>query len=103
MTWEEMLAAMQALGCRKDLLSMLEPGNWRCSLPAPICGNGLVVSDFGGGEHPGEAVAEAWRKIEAVKEPQYLSVRHPGLPERRYRWAGFMWLELPAAPPGAGR
>lgn len=90
MTWEEKLAAIQALRWGAGP-KMRSPGNWYVG-DAP----GIIEGDFyvgvGGSvaaPTPETAVEEQWKRL---TEGAPLVVASPGA-ERGYRWNGYMWKE----------
>jgi|GEM_PF-6208047 len=97
MMWEQKLHAMQSLAgsFTPSLLKMLSPGNWLCSIPGEIGGDGMLRSPCCAGTTPEAAVGEAWREaVTELPEAHHLAVSAGGH-RRRYRWAGFMWVEIP--------
>lgn len=87
MNWQEKLAAMQSL--EPDLLKIRFPGEWACSVPGEIGGDGLLESTFGQGHDPESAVNDAWGIILGLPKDRYLRVKN-----RNLRWIGFMFSDV---------
>lgn len=93
MTWEQKLAAMLVLSGGTMPLVMVQPGNWMCCHPGEIGGDGLLRSVPQRAASPEAAVNATWDAILALPSDRYLEVNRDGA-RRRYRWGGFMWLEV---------
>jgi hypothetical protein len=93
MTWEQKLAALQAL-CDTSL-RMRKPGDWYVSATGRgIGGDGLSRGAYGNGKTPQEAVEDDWRQIvEHLPSDRYVIARSYSI-EKRVRWNGFMWSEV---------
>lgn len=91
--WEEKLSALQAL--TDTCLRMRSPGDWyvmahgRC-----IGGDGFLRGSYGNGKTPQEAVEDDWRQMTTHPLSSYIVVGS-GEKERRVRWNGFMWVDVP--------
>ncbi len=91
MTWEQKLQAIQSLANQLvGEVNMRKPGDWYCSVPADIGGDGFVSSAFGNGANPMAAVNNAWEQIVNLKPGLYLKLRDG----RKVRWNGFMFADV---------
>lgn len=95
MSWEEKLAALQAL--TDTCLQMRRPGEWYVSARyRAIGGNGVLSGTYGEGLSPSQAVENDWLLIvEHLAPGLFIVIEAPDAPRRHFRWAGFMWKELP--------
>ncbi len=95
LSWEEKLAAFQALS--EHSLRMRAPGNWYVSADIMLKearDSGVVVGTYGNGVTPANAVHDHWNKYVAeIPDDGYVWVPRG---ERRVRWNGFMWADVPA-------
>ena len=93
MTWEEKLAAIQAL-CETHI-GMRAPGDWYVyAKHIEIGGNGMLESCTGNGNSPSAAVDAHWKKLTELSSGRYLVLN--AMTERKhFRWNGFMWSQLP--------
>lgn len=82
MKWEEKLHIMQTL--EPNLLKMRSPGNWYCSVPGEIGGNGILQSDFFNAKTPTLAVLGAWIIVESLPENRHLRIS--GMDGKSFRW-----------------
>ncbi len=94
MTWEQKLAAFQALG--DTSLRMRVPGDWYVSADSVNVkakpDDCFVTGLYGNGATPEAAVEDHWRQLASELEPSaHLSIRSG---ERRVRWNGFMWADV---------
>lgn len=92
MTWEEKLAAVNAL--ERCGLHMRRPGEWYADGPDMSKPNyGFLRGSVGNGGSPEEAVNDLWS---AVTEPGWYVVLHPMDPNRRREvsWNGHMWKDV---------
>ena len=94
MNYEEKLAVLQSLQPRAELLRMLGPGAWRCSLPGAIdreCGGyrkNTVVR-----QNAFEAVEACFALLEELRGDEALRII-AGLSAKFYRWSGTCWVEV---------
>ncbi len=90
MTWEEKLAALQAI--TDTSLCMRAPGDWYVSAhDRAIGGDGLLLTvSYGNGKTPEEAVNADWMEMTILPDHKYIQVG-----DRKYRWCKFMWREQP--------
>ena len=101
MTWEQKFQALQSIA---DIcLHMRKPGDWYVSMKAEIHEAFFLVSSYGKGTTPQEAIEDHWRKFSNLPYDNYVVVK-AGTPERKaLRWNNFMWQtveEEPEAPDG---
>jgi hypothetical protein len=96
MTWEQKLAAIQALG--EAHLCMRRPGDWYVSQSRTEVkerGSSVLSSAFGNGATPEEAVLDHWRQLAEVG-PTFIVVIDAYSERRRHvRWNGYMWADEP--------
>lgn len=95
MTWEQKLAALQALGGECHL-AMRSPGNWYVAEKGfSIGGDGMLTSQTQSEPSPADAVEECWSQhVTNLPANRYLAVE--GNDSRKhFRWNGYMWQELP--------
>jgi hypothetical protein len=96
LTTEQKLEAVQALvGPFGVELKMRAPGGWYVSLRLDIGGDGFLSSAAYNGTTPFAAIDQMWREITNLPEGKYLVVRVADAGERRVRWNGFMWQDVP--------
>lgn len=97
MTWEEKLAACQALAeCH---LRMRKPGDWYVSHRADVATGCMLEGRFGNGNDPREAVENHWCELTMLKGDERVVVG--AMDQRReVRWNGFMWQDWKEAPRG---
>ena len=87
-TWEDRLAAMQAL--TECSLRMRSPGNWYVETSVEIGDGAILSSAYGNGETPEQAVEQTWKNVTTLRDDQYLAVRRHG--ERlNAMWDGDAW------------
>jgi hypothetical protein len=99
MTWEQKLAALQAL--TEHTLQMRSPGDWYVGASIEIGGDGLLKGEYGNGDTPESAVCDHWDRLTNIQAHEYLVVSNPidfaGNNRRSYhRWNGFMWTDAQA-------
>lgn len=97
MTWEEKLAACQAL-CKTEL-HMRKPGDWYVGWRAEAVRTdkpGMLVGVYGEGKTPEEAVENHWREVVTSPKTDRLVVLPYGAPGRRrdVRWNGGWWVDV---------
>lgn len=94
MTWEEKLAALNALS--ETVLTMREPGKWHCSVRSAEIGGDSVLQSIGGrGQSPEEAVLNAWAMATEWKPPKrYIALNAYSDGRRQVKWNGYMWVEV---------
>lgn len=98
MTWEEKIQALQAIA--ECTLRMRKPGNWYVSFNAGIGGDGFIRGDYGNGKNPEEAVIAHWDIFTTnLPSDRYIIVNGNYKGEKRVRWNGFMWEDIPFVPP----
>lgn len=92
MTWEQKLAALQALAeCH---LCMRKPGDWYVSHRVDVGGEGFLRGSYGNGKTPEEAVNDHWEIYTAQLKPGNVVVAYGNSDrEKRVRWNGFMWQD----------
>jgi hypothetical protein len=93
MTWEQKLLAIKALArCDTSVgLHMRRPGDWYVGgTSINIKSKNMLSSVSGGGPDPETAVDRYWDALTGIG-PEQLLVVHGDLPDRGYRWNGFMW------------
>lgn len=96
MTWEEKLAALQALG--DTSLRMRKPGDWYVSPSSRDVwerGSGVLVSVYGNGSTPQEAVEDDWRKMTELDANCVVVINARGSNRRQVIWNGYMWRDVP--------
>jgi hypothetical protein len=92
-TWEEKLAAFQALGdCS---LKMRSPGDWYVSghLEWMTPGSGMLEGKYGNGKTPEEVVLDHWEQLTDPKG--YLVIDAMSKDRRHVKWNGYMWEDTP--------
>jgi len=92
MNWEQKLDKLQEL--KPHLLNMLAPGRWQCSVPGEISDNGLLVSEFGTGTSPSEAVNKAYNMVELLPKNQHIITTGLTLPRKCYRLYNGDWVQV---------
>jgi hypothetical protein len=59
-------------------------------------GDGFLGSITGNGDTPQQAISALWEQARDLGKSSLFIVHDPpGGPRRHFRWAGFMWKELP--------
>jgi hypothetical protein len=104
MTWEQKLAACQALGeCH---LMMRKPGDWYVSQRVSVKereGDGVIVGRYGNGATPEEAAEDHFNELTAKTPLAYVVIDEMRPARRHVRWNGFMWEDVGvSAPRGVG-
>jgi hypothetical protein len=99
MTWEQKLAALQALGdCS---LRMREPGDWYVCDHIEIGGNGFLLSPTCGETTPEKAVETVWAQyVTNLPSDRHLVINAGAINRRHVRWNGYMWKDLPVGKEG---
>ena len=92
MTWEEKLAAMQALAATE--IAMRKPGDWYCHMHAEIGGNGMLCGVISSKATPQDAVEDVWREVSELPTGRYLVMNAHGSNRRAVRWNGYMWADV---------
>lgn len=93
MTWEQKLAACQALSACS--LKMREPGDWYVSQDVEIKDKSILKGEYGNGTTPEEAVEDHWTRLTQLAAHEYLVTRAGGGELRKaVRWNGFMWDQV---------
>lgn len=90
MTWEEKLAACQALS--ECSLKMRSPGNWyvqQCG--TDITQGSMLVGKYGNGQTPQQAVEDHWLKLTELAPQEYIVIRAYGEDRLAVKWNGYMW------------
>lgn len=100
MTWEEKLAALQALDSGAHV-RMRKPGDWYVSWRPNVREDHFLVGEYGNGNSPQAAVESHWDKITNLPADKWLVFdNYTG--RRSVRWNGFMWQDVEAfVPKGA--
>ena len=96
MTWEQKLAALNALSADRCMMTMLQPGVWSLRVPrAELKQGGILGSLSATGASP-EAVVEAvWRRATVPPKGAYVVLNAMGENKRRaVAWNGYMWADL---------
>jgi len=98
LTWQEKAAALDALS--EIRLLIRKPGDWYVHQNVSVGdGSATLVGAYGNGETPEAALNDHWRAlvtdlVGCGPTEKYLVVSgEKG--NRRVRWNGFMWIELP--------
>lgn len=88
-TWEDRLAALQALSDAS--LRMRKPGDWYVSMSQTSISDGFMLSSgAGNGSTPAEAVEDIWQRYTNLPEGQVIAIGYP--PERTNAvWDGTGW------------
>ena len=99
MTWQEKAAALDALA--EIQVMIRKPGDWYVSQRVEIKDDGVLISSYGNGVTPEEAIENHWRELvdEIADTPKYLVVRAFQDQRRAVRWNGFMWQDVAEPPP----
>lgn len=93
MTWEQKLAALQAL-MPDTCLRMRKPGDWYVDARGrSIGGDGLLHGNYGNGKTPEAAIENDWLQMTEIPSDRYIVVQCGG-ERRQFRWSGFMWSEV---------
>lgn len=95
MNWEQKLEALNALApCQ---LLMRKPGDWYVSQNVERTEGSFLVSAYGNGCTPEEAVNDHWRAVAEESTPtQPVVLNAYSLEGRReVYWRGFMWADVP--------
>lgn len=93
MNWEQMFEAINALSLAT--LRMRKPGDWYVSASTEIKQGGMLVSAYGNGESPAEAVRDHWKQTaEASSVSSPLVVSAYGKNRREFYWNGYRWVEV---------
>lgn len=87
-TWEQRLAALQAL--TECSLRMREPGNWYVETSLEIGDGSILSSAYGNGKTPQEAVEKTWTNVTRLRDDQYLALRREG-DRLNAVWDGDAW------------
>lgn len=93
MNWEQKLETMRSMGSDRIPAinpKMRKPGNWFCSIPGNIAGDGFLTGNSGEGTTPRAAVLDAWNIITNIPKGKYLKL-HSG---RMVRWNGAMFADI---------
>jgi hypothetical protein len=95
MTYEEKLAALDALAdCS---LKMRKPGDWYVSQDVSIKDGSILVSSYGNGSTPVEAVENHWEEIamkaSSLKPIVVIKYTDGSRDRKHYFWNGFMWCD----------
>ena len=93
MTWEEKLAACQALGSCE--LHMRKPGDWyvlQVGAEWQKGGSGMLSGDSGDGVTPKDAVLDHWKKL--TQPGGYIVLNAMSKKRRHVKWVGYMWQDL---------
>lgn len=98
MTWEQMFAAIQALG--EASLCMRRPGDWyveqRGTWVKERASDSVLGNRYGNGETPEAAVRDHWRQhVDELRPDAFIVLSGSGKPRRHVRWNGYMWVDLP--------
>ena len=89
MTWEEKLAACQALAeCH---LRMRKPGDWYVSHMVDVATGCVLEGRYGNGRTPIEAVEAHWRELTDLKGDERVVSNALREDRREVRWNGYMW------------
>lgn len=96
MTYEQMFLAVKAI-CPDVALHCRAEGNWYVLCPGlEIGGRSVLTGAVGNGSTPENAIQDLWTSlVRALSADRFLVVRATRDDRRHYRWAGFMWQELP--------
>lgn len=93
MTWEQKLAAFQALG--EVSLKMRAPGDWYVSSRVEVKQGSMLAGTYGNGPTPEAAVLDHWRQLVDELPPREYLVTDAYRPNRKaVKWNGFMWQEV---------
>jgi hypothetical protein len=95
MTWEQKFAAINAIA--EASLKMRKPGDWYVSQNVEVKetrGSSVIVSRFGNGTTPEDAVEDHFNSLTAEQPLAYVRVTKFGV-IRHVLWNGFMWVDDP--------
>lgn len=88
-TWEDRLAALQALS--EATLHMRKPGDWYVSMKSTSVSNGFILSSgAGNGATPEEAVEDIWQRYTNLAEGEVIAVGY-GEERTHALWVGDGW------------
>lgn len=95
MTWEQKLAALNAIG--ECSLLMRSPGDWYVWQEGVRLSDGDFETTGGGdGVTPEATVNDTWRKMVTDLKDNAVIVCRKSNGDRRYvRWNEFMWVDVP--------
>lgn len=94
MTWEQKLAAMNALGT--VALHMRKPGDWYTTQSRVDVGDGYTLTSImGSGATPEAAVEDRWRATTEIQAAQFIAINAGHADRKHVRWNGFMWEDVP--------
>lgn len=96
MTWEQMFAAIQAIG--EASLRMRKPGDWfveQRSTEKKERGSSVIGSAYGNGATPEDAVRDHWRVLTDLKPNEIIVIDSMRDTRRHVRWNGYMWADEP--------
>ena len=101
MTWEQKLAAMQAI-CDVSL-RMRKPGDWYVATSGrDVGGNGMLTGEYGNGETPVAAIEDDWDKLTNLPDGLYIILEAYGN-RRAVRWNDYMWADVKEELPAVAR
>lgn len=94
MTWEQKLAALNALS--QVALYMRKPGDWYVLASGIEVGDGhMLGSCSGDGASPEEAVLNLWHRcVDELPPSKFLVLGAMTERRREVRWNGFMWKDV---------
>src|SRR3990167_8513124 len=93
MTWEQKLAAFQAL--TEHSLRMRAPGDWYVEGSVEVKEGCILAGTYGNGRTPEAAVEDHWRQlVEELPREKYLVIRAYRDTRRAVRWNGYMWADV---------
>lgn len=93
MDWQQKAAALNSLS--QIELHIRKAGDWYVSQRVETGGNGMLLSDYGNGKTPEEAIEDHWRKIVTELPPdRYLVTNAMGNTRKHWRWNECIWKEL---------
>lgn len=95
MTWEEKLAALNALSDNVTgaSLRMRKPGDWYVEQNVEVKDGLILEGRYGNGATPEAAVLDHWENLTKLKSHEYLVVGW-GKERKAYRWNGHMWATV---------
>lgn len=100
MTWEEMFAAIAALGGDPSL-RMRKPGDWYVLQGrVEVKHRSTLESRYGNGTTPAAAVVDHWQKLTTLAPGEVIVVNAFTDDRRAVRWNGYMWADEPASTAG---
>lgn len=92
MNWEQKLETMMALGACE--LIMRKPGDWYVNQDVSLQDGRLLVSEYGNGTTPQEAVENHFDGLALGSSPKkYLVIRDDG-GRRHVYWNGYRWVDV---------